>query len=147
MLNRVFIAALLLVCSASASAQQIYRWVDEKGSVHFGAQPPPGVDAQPIKAKAPSPGSVVAPAPNNKAKGGVMDAKQQEIELQVQNEVMEQEAERKMFCEQTRTNLAQLRNNPRLSYVDEEGKTHILSDEERQERLDDAEQSVKEFCL
>ncbi|KXU38553.1 hypothetical protein AXE65_12815 [Ventosimonas gracilis] len=145
MRNRVFIAALLLVCSASVSAQQIYRWVDEKGSVHFGAQPPQGVEAERISAKAPRPSGVAAPAANKAS--GVMDAKQQEIELQVKNEVAEQEAERKMFCEQTRTNLAQLRNNPRLSYVDEEGKTHILSDEERQQRLNDAEQSVKDFCL
>jgi len=145
MRNRVFIVALLLICSAGVSAQQIYRWVDEKGSVHFGAQPPQGVQAQRISAKAPNPGSVAAPSANKAS--GVMDAKQQEIELQVKNEVAEQEAERKMFCEQTRTNLAQLRNNPRLSYVDEAGKTHMLTDEERQQRLADAEQSVKDFCL
>jgi len=145
MRHALCIAALLLVVSTFASAQQIYRWVDEKGTTHFGAQPPQGVEAQRISAKAPNPGSVAAPAAN-KARD-VMDARQQEIELQVKNEVAEQEAERKMFCEQTRTNLAQLRNNPRLSYVDEEGKTHMLTDEERQQRLNDAEQMVKEFCL
>jgi len=145
MRNRMFIAALLLACSASVCAQPIYRWVDEKGAVHFGAQPPQGVEAERINAKAPRTGSVDASAANKANKA--MDAKQEEIELQVKNEVAEQEAEREMFCEQTRTNLAQLRNNPRLSFVDEEGKTHVLSDEERKLRLKDAEESVKEFCL
>ena len=31
-----------LLLSAAASAQQVYRWVDEDGVVHYSDQPPPG---------------------------------------------------------------------------------------------------------
>jgi hypothetical protein len=32
----------ICLCAAAVNAQQIYRWTDETGKVHFGNQPPPG---------------------------------------------------------------------------------------------------------
>lgn len=50
-------ALVLVLLSALASAQSppnasgepMYRWTDAKGVVHYGPQPPPGVDATPVK--------------------------------------------------------------------------------------------------
>jgi len=141
-----FIAALLAICSTSVAAQQIYRWVDDNGTMHFGAQPPLGVNATRIEAKASRPGSMV-PLGSKPSYNAVDDPEQQALEAKVKNEVMAQEAERNKFCEQTRSNLAQLRNNPRLSYADESGKVHRLTEEERKRRTAEAEQGIKDFCL
>jgi len=41
---------VLLWCfSLSASAGQIYKWVDESGRVHIGDHPPPSVEARQLK--------------------------------------------------------------------------------------------------
>jgi hypothetical protein len=48
----VFLAALLLAAGPTAQAEeeQIYKWIDENGQVHFTATPPPR-NARPIAAK------------------------------------------------------------------------------------------------
>lgn len=40
----ILVAVVGAICTggSSAEAQQIYRWTDETGKVHFGNQPPPG---------------------------------------------------------------------------------------------------------
>src|SRR3954467_3777223 len=47
-----FIALLL---SAGAAFGQVYRWVDEKGITHYGAQPPQGAKAREIEDKLATP--------------------------------------------------------------------------------------------
>lgn len=61
MIVRVFLPILLLAIAAPAAAQ-VYRWVDEKGTVHYSNSPPPaGVKATVVdpdaKAGPPSPES------------------------------------------------------------------------------------------
>lgn len=56
-------ALLLLLALATPAAAQVYRWVDEKGTVHYSnATPPPGVKATVVeresKAGPPSPESL-----------------------------------------------------------------------------------------
>lgn len=53
------IPGVLLLCIALSAQAGIYRWVDENGEVVFGDDPPPGVNAQPVKVREPT----VVPAP------------------------------------------------------------------------------------
>jgi len=47
------IRALLLViafsAAATAAAQGIYRWTDDKGKVHYGSEPPPNAGAREVR--------------------------------------------------------------------------------------------------
>jgi hypothetical protein len=43
-----YVLALLLLAAAAAHAQQLYRWVDKDGKVHYGDKPPAGVAAKPV---------------------------------------------------------------------------------------------------
>jgi hypothetical protein len=59
---RVWIVAAALLCAAQHAAAQVYRWVDEKGVVHYSqSAPPPGVKAKlldiEVKEGPPSPDS------------------------------------------------------------------------------------------
>ncbi|WP_411385641.1 DUF4124 domain-containing protein [Pseudomonas sp. MPB03] len=132
-------ASLLVGLSPISMAGQIYKWVDAQGVTHFGAQPPQGVEATTVGKSA-----TPAPKPPPPASGGVV-GDQKAIDQQVKKEVAEQEAQLKAFCEQARTNLAQLQNNPRVR-EDVEGEMRRLTDEERRQRIDETRQQIEEHC-
>jgi len=146
MRHLVFIAALSMIGSTSIAAQQIYRWVDDQGITHFSAQPPQDKDATRIEAKAPSPGPASAPSSNKNRNNSLHDPEQDALDEKIANELLAQEAEIDKFCKQNRENLAQLRNNPRLRYTDDDGQMHAVTDEIRQQRIVEAEQNIKDFC-
>ena len=139
-MRTMLLTAILLVgLSPISMAGQIYKWVDAQGVTHFGAQPPEGVDATTV-GKTPTP----AAKPQAPASGGVV-GDQKMIDKQVKQQVAEQEAQLKAFCEQARTNLAQLQNNPRVR-EEVEGEMRRLTEEERRQRIDETRKQVEENC-
>jgi hypothetical protein len=70
---------------------------------------------------------------------------QQAIDKAVKKQVAEQEAQLKAFCEQARTNLAQLQNNPRLR-EEVDGEMRRLTDQQRQERTTEAQKQIADNC-
>ncbi len=145
-------ASLLLALSSFAMAAPIYKWVDAEGVTHFGAQPPEGANASAVntstaqpKATSNFPPPVVAtPALTIQQKPA--DPEQKAVDEKVRQEVAQEEAERKQFCEETRNNLAQLKNNPRVRVDDGKGDVRRLAEEERQERIATSEKNIRENC-
>ncbi|MBH9342733.1 DUF4124 domain-containing protein [Pseudomonas aeruginosa] len=148
-------ASLLLALSSFAMAAPIYKWVDAEGVTHFGAQPPQGTQATTVNTQTappqndfPLPASV--PAPPNARKPALeekpADPEQKAIDDKVKQQVAKEEAERKQFCEETRNNLAQLKNNPRVRVDEGKGELRRLGEEERQERIAKAEKAIQENC-
>ncbi|MHC8368571.1 DUF4124 domain-containing protein [Pseudomonas sp. ZT5P21] len=134
-----FLAASLLIgISPVSMAAQIYTWVDEQGVTHFDAQPPQGRKTTTVVT--PSSVSKPTPLPRNSAIGD-----QQAIDKSVKKQVAEQEAQLKKFCEQARTNLAQLQNNPRLR-EEVDGEMRRLNDEQRQDRITESQRQIAENC-
>ncbi|WP_413792652.1 MULTISPECIES: DUF4124 domain-containing protein [unclassified Pseudomonas] len=139
-MRMIFLTASLLVgLSPISMAGQVYKWVDAQGVTHFGAQPPDGAEATTVIKSAPP-----APKPTAPPSGGVI-GDQKAIDEQVRKQVAEQEAQLKAFCEQARTNLAQLQNNPRVR-EDVEGEMRRLTEEERRQRIDETRQQIEEHC-
>ncbi|AKJ97893.1 MULTISPECIES: DUF4124 domain-containing protein [Pseudomonas] len=133
-------ASLLVGLSPICVAGQVYKWVDAQGVTHFSAQPPEGEQAATmIKSTPPAPAKAASPP-----SGGVV-GDQKAIDQQVKKQVAEQEAQLKAFCEQARTNLAQLQNNPRVR-EDVEGEMRRLSDEQRRQRIDETRKQIEENC-
>ena len=139
-------SSLLLAMSATAMASQVYKWVDAQGVTHFSAQPPQGQDADSINTATPPPKSAVAEekkaAPTFES---IADPEQAAIDEKVKQDVAAREVERKKYCEDVRTNLAQLQNNPRVR-VDVDGELRRLSEEERQSRISETQKSIAENC-
>lgn len=141
----ILTGSLLLALSTTAMAGQVYKWVDAQGNTHFGSQPPEGQQATSINTNVATP---KAPAPTAKPAAAVADTDEQKaIDSKVKEDVAKQEAERKKYCETVRTNLSQLQNNPRIR-LQEEGKDEVrrLTEEERQERISEAEKAIAENC-
>jgi hypothetical protein len=120
-------------------AGQVYKWVDAQGVTHFGAQPPEGTEATTVIKSSPS----VTKPPAPPSGGPIGD--QKAIDKEVKKQIAEQEAQLKAFCEQARTNLAQLQNNPRVR-EDVEGEMRRLTDEERRQRIDETSKQIEENC-
>lgn len=140
----MFLASgLMLALCGNAMAAQVYKWVDAQGVTHFGAQPPQGQQVETVNTVVAPGKSVTAPAPAPQEKSGEPD--QQSIDRKVKQQVAEQEAERKRYCETMRTNLAQLQNNPRVR-VEEKGETRRITEEERQARIAETRDKIAENC-
>jgi hypothetical protein len=142
MRRMILACSVLLALSTGATAGQIYKWVDGQGNVHFGSQPPEGQEAAAVNP------NIAQPKLNNQNPAPATEAKQSEqdvIDEKVKREVAKQEAERKKFCEATRYNLAQLKNNPRAR-IEVEGEVRRLSEEERQAQISENEKAISEHC-
>ncbi|MFW0756237.1 DUF4124 domain-containing protein [Pseudomonas sp. H11T01] len=134
-----FTASLLIGLSPLCMAGQIYKWVDAQGVTHFDAQPPQGREASIVVTPSPPAGKPTA-QPRSRAIGD-----QQAIDNNVKKQVTEQQAQLKAFCEQARTNLAQLQNNPRLR-EEVDGEMRRLTDQQRQERITEAQKQIADNC-
>lgn len=142
MRRMILTGSLLLALSATAMAGQVYKWVDENGNTHFGAQPPEGREATTINTNVPQP----KPAPMKPAAAPAEeDTEQAEADKKVKKDVAKAEAELKEYCEQTRSNLAQLKNNPRLKTHDG-NEVKRMTEEERQAKIAEAEKNISEDC-
>jgi len=146
MRRMIITSSLLLAMSATAMASQVYKWVDAQGVTHFSAQPPQGQQATSVNT------SVAPPKPAQPAEPkttptfeSIADPEQAAIDEKVKQEVAAKEAELKKYCENVRTNLAQLENNPRLR-TEVDGEVRRLTEEERQQRIGDAKKAIAENC-
>jgi hypothetical protein len=136
----IFLTAGLLVgLSPMCMAGQVYKWVDAQGVTHFSAQPPQGAEATTVIKPSPSVGKPPAPP------SGTVIGDQKAIDQEVKQQIAEQQAQLKAFCEQARTNLAQLRNNPRVR-EDVGGEMRRLTEEQRQDRITESQQQIAENC-
>lgn len=143
-MHRIILTASFLLClSGQVMAEQIYEWKDAQGQLHYTEQPPVGVQSTLIKTGNVSSKSKASAAP--KLQSQIDAGAQQEIDAKVKQDVAKQQAELKQYCEQLRTNLAQLENNPRIS-VEENGQVRRLGEDERQTRIADAKKALTDNC-
>ena len=145
MRRMMILGSLLLTLSTTAMASQVYKWVDDKGVTHFGANPPQGQAATSVNTVIAQPkaaAKAATPAPAAVDSGA---AEQKVIDAKVKQQVAEQTAERKKYCESVRTNLAQLQNNPRLR-TEVNGEQVRLGEDQRQAKIAEAQKAIKENC-
>jgi hypothetical protein len=146
MRRMIITSSLLLSLSASVMAGQVYKWVDDQGITHFGAQPPQGQPATSVNVSAPQPKPSASEAKRSTPTfDSIADPEQAAIDKKVKAEVAAKEAERKQFCKDARLNLSQLENNPHLR-IDVDGEVKRLSEDERQGRIGDLRKSIAENC-
>lgn len=144
MLRPLILATLLLGCAGTASAGAIYKWVDSQGITHFTAQPPQGTEAS-VVAPAKQPPTQATAAAASDSSSDTAEPSQEEVDARVRREVAAKEKERREYCTNLRTNLAQLRNNPRLR-MEVNGEMQRLTEEERQTRIAETEKGIGEHC-
>ena len=141
MRSKALSLSLLLLLSPLAIAAPIYKWVDANGVTHFDAQPPADQKATEVgssKANSASSSTVDDDASDTGPDQATIDRK-------VKLEIAGQEAKIKEYCETARTNVAQLKNNPRVR-MEINGENRRLTDEERKGKITEIEEQIKEQC-
>ena len=138
------VAFIALLLAETVHAQEIYRWVDEAGQVHFGTTPP--ADAVIDEVQPPPPPALDESSAKEQREQFLQAHEQAEAARQERLEASakaEEEASRRAeACQRARQRVSTLELNRRI--VDEQGNT--LDDTVRLERLDNARQQVADNC-
>jgi len=152
---------LLLVFSSHIVAEKIYKWVDDKGQIHYGSQKPANQEAETMKLKkihksAPQPNSTQVEAKkNNEAGEGDGQTEKTAAELKADAEAeaaakaqlaAADKVNKKQQCEVARKNLASLNASTRVMKVNDKGETVRMTDDQRVKAMQTAQQGIKQYC-
>jgi hypothetical protein len=140
-----FFLGILLAAAPLFAAAQVYRWVDDRGQVHYSQVAPPGRDAQPV---GPPPPPQAAPNQDNlnqsmKDANEAAPKKQAEADRLAQNQANVAD-----YCKQLREQLDYLdaKTARRLGGTDEKGNVTRVTEEEFQQRRNDILKGLAERC-
>ena len=143
---------MLSFTSSSVFAGKIYKWVDKKGEVHYGNQPPSG-NAEEMHVNSPShygaaKPSSSTPKKNMDAANKFLDAVNKETKenKEAADKAAKEQAINDKNCLIARKRVAALKIGGRKYEVDEKGNRHYLDDSETQSRLGEAQADVAKYC-
>ncbi|MEM6708232.1 MAG: DUF4124 domain-containing protein [Pseudomonadota bacterium] len=146
---------MALFVSASAHAAEIYRWVDENGVVNFTQQKPKDVQAEVIGKPTNRRVSVAETAPAPAVPLAAQDEQkltdeQQRILDDLKTAEMNRQAAlaeaKATNCERARKVLTNLTKIGRVRVVAEDGTQTVLPEEDRQARIQAAQEAIAVNC-
>ena len=150
-MHKAIVFAVTCLFAAAAWAQT-YKWVDKDGKVRYGDVPPPGADAQRLKA----PSGPAAPAPATAEKKGdkplspeaAFRKRQEDAQKEQQKQAQaQQEAEAKRDnCERAQQQLRTLESGQRIARTDAKGERYYLEDAQIAQETQRARQLVQQNC-
>lgn len=150
-----------MVASPALLGADVYRWKDANGVINYTQQRPQGFEAELISAsgqvrsnRASSTTVETVPAPSAAAPlaadGGELNAEQQKMldDLKLAEQERQEAflAAKNDNCERARGLLQQLSARGRIRVTGADGEQKILPEEERQQRISEAQQGVAENC-
>ena len=144
----VLMAACLVVCPATATAQQMYKWKDSKGVTHFSENPPPdGSKADKIEVK-PVGGERPAAPPPDSWRNKELESKQQKAKAEGVDAIAKkrEEDQRAQKCQAYKREMDSLTSGVRLFHLNDKGERVFMEDKERQERIEEAKKAIREYC-
>ncbi|MCO6411896.1 MAG: DUF4124 domain-containing protein [Thiogranum sp.] len=142
------ILPLMLALAAAPASADVYKWTNANGETVFGQFPPAGVAAERIKTNAPPSKAAQPPAatPQERLKA-LQEQQQSQHEQAAETAAQKQQAAaRKQNCTSARNNLAQLERGGHRRVKLPDGTVTFLSEEETQQRIEQARQHVKDNC-
>ena len=152
MIRKTAIACLIMfVVSASgiAFANDIYKWTDEDGNVHYGDRPTGDASEQrlAISSSPTDPSKVQARVQaRHTAREAAEEAAASEPEGPTEEELLAQAEERRQKCDTFRARLQKFVTSRRLYKQDDNGERVYLDEEETQAARERVENQVQEYC-
>lgn len=135
---------LLLLITTSPLHAAVYKWINDEGHTTYSATPPPagytsiriGVDSStPTPAAQPAPKRADKAIAENTTASGTTSGEQQYTKEQ-QHEL----------CTSAQKDLAQIAQGGRMRVKQEDGSTSVMSDEDRNKRIETMQNMVKKHC-
>jgi len=141
LLLAALLTGVLAQPDALAREQTVYKWVDAEGVVHFTAQPPENGEYEKIGLQTREPTD--ATAEGETADDDVESTAPEQPEAAASGPDPELVAER---CKQARSNIEKLTGSANVLIRGEDGENRVLTEEERQRMLEEAQQFINEWC-
>lgn len=156
--------ALALAMLPVLMGATIYRWVDANGVVNYSQQKPEGVNAELVDSDTGQRSSASrAPAPPDRAAGQAATAQAQDggsdqqlsdaqkkmlADLRAAESARQEKLTkiRKANCQQAKSLLDRLTSRGRIRVKGDDGQERVMPEEERRQRIDDAQKAVAENC-
>ena len=147
----VMTCLIMFVVSASgiAFANDIYKWTDEDGNVHYGDRPTGDAteERMAISSNSTEPANVQARAQSRYApKESAAEAVANEPQGPTEDELRVQAAERKEKCDTYKARLQKFVQSRRLYKQDENGDRVYLDEDQTQAARERVENQVQEYC-
>jgi len=143
------VLAVLLALADTATAETIYKWVDDQGITHYGDEPPSGTDAQRIEASEEPSSSETERAQQQ------LETTTERLEERRRERLEERRAaqreqrkreQREKRCQELRQALRNVKRNRNLIKPDGEGGYEAMTEQERQKRVAERRKRLKKQC-
>lgn len=140
-------AIFLLVAAGPVVAAEVYRWVDDEGVTHYTSTPPPDRDADKVDASNP-------PADDPETRRKEIEDLSESNKVHIYKKRLEREAaerrenelaQRRAHCNRLRDQRQTLLTSPQVREHGEDG-PRVLSQEERERKLEEIERRIEERC-
>ncbi|MGD2112331.1 MAG: DUF4124 domain-containing protein, partial [Gammaproteobacteria bacterium] len=143
----LMLAGSLLLLQSPAAAD-VYKWADENNEVQYTQMPPPpGIHYVRIQTTEHPDTGDAKPQTEVSAAGATPGKSQQQADAEA---IAAYEAEvariSRENCKIARNNLEQLNMGGHLRYRNEEGEYVTMKEEERQQRIAEANKQIEQFC-
>jgi hypothetical protein len=145
--KRRFIHALSIIIFfliQTPAAATVYKWVDDKGQVHYGAQPA-GSNAEVIQIRT---NETTKPRPINKADQEILDTaeKNKQQTAKSKKEEAQIKKEKSQYCNEAKSDLATINSRGRVRVINKSGEYIVQTEEQRQQLISAAKKKMIEFC-
>ena len=142
---------LILLATDATAEDEVYRWVDENGVVHYGDQAAGHSDAKQVDIQnSPPSGSQASPDPESAATSQPQEpsyAQQRRDERAAKrSEAAEKQKAITAGCQQRHQLVARLEPSTRVMVEDENGTVSRMNDNDRLEMLAEAKVYIAEKC-
>jgi hypothetical protein len=145
----IFISILMFSATDAIADDEIYRWVDENGVVHFGNRPDgqagvEKVDIPETRINSSQPAATTASGDTSQEPSYAQQRRDERAEIR--KETAEKEQAVAAGCEQRRQLVAQLEPSTRVMVRLEDGTVTRMDDNERLDTLAEAKAYIAEKC-
>lgn len=145
-MSRTTTLALLLCLLPLSAAGEVYKWIDDDGTVHYGQKPPAGQQAETVKPQ--SSVDTEAARESFRQRQEELQSRDEQRAEKKKTEAEEEKkaAARKERCQAAKRALEQMQTQNRIQYINDEGERAYMSEEQRQEREKQAREMKEKHC-
>lgn len=136
---------LILALLPPLAAAQAYRWVDEKGQVHYSQVPPKGKD---VRRMGPPPPPSANPNQDSLNQSLQKDQAGRDYMKDQLDQRAQRQAEKEQQCKQFREQLAYMDRTPpvRMTTTDDKGNVSRITEEQHRARRAELANAVSTSC-
>ena len=150
-IKQIFAFSFLFICMQAIATENVYKWTDEDGIVHYGAKPGQSNAEQITIAPAPAPNQYQQERQNNLQEKQQQRDFDKQYDAQRRQEIQDaQDYQKKVkeVCTQYENNLKLLQETGRRVYtVSPDGEYHYFSDEQRKQEIQDLNRKIERYCI